>query len=411
MTVITMASRVALALVSAGACVGAGAQEFSYSGFGTIGAAVSNQDFPYQRFISDNGTVRRDSVLGVQFDAKFSAQWSATLQAKVAPAPDDDRKWETSAAWAFVSWRPSNEWLVRAGKVRLPLYLFSENLDVGQSYEFARMPTEMYSIAPTTDIAGLYVTRNWALDSGDLSLDVYSGRAPEVVQRTHSRDGGLRFLSVNTRVTGGVLTLRAEESTWRLGLHHAESAFNSGARAASALQEPSPGYYVPVLDAEKFSNDIVTLGFDVNLPDAWRVIGEFERNVQHDIPLGANTVGGYLSVLRKLDKVTPYVTVAKLKTVGEPARRWRELSQVDTGEPFPGADAFQREMADSMPFFDQYSLSLGASYALTPQSKLKGEWTHTWIGKGSAMVDSPAGGAAVANDGIDVLSVSYNFVF
>ena len=68
-------------------------------------------------------------------------------------------------------------------------------------------------------------------------------------------------------------------------------------------------------------------------------------------------------------------------------------------------------MLDTTPFYDQYSLSLGASYALTPQSKLKGEWMHTWIGKGSAMVDSPAGAGPVTNDTIDVLSLSYNFVF
>jgi len=406
--------RLALAVVVAATTgVGAQAQEFSYSGFGTVGAAVSNQDDNYQRFVSDNGTVKRDSVLGVQFDAKFSAQWSATLQAKVAPAMDDDRKWETSAAWAFASWRPNNEWLIRAGKVRLPLYLFSENLDVGQSYEFVRMPTEMYSIAPTTDIAGLYVTRNWALDSGDLSLDVYSGRASTVVQRVYSRDMGAMFISANTRVTGSVLTLRGEDSTWRVGVHHAKSGFNDDtAQAPAALQNMPLGgpysVYVPTAYVREFRNDIVTFGFDLNLPHAWRLIGEFERNFQRDIALGANTAGGYLSVLRKMDRITPYVTLSSLKTVGATARIRRDLAEVVAP---PVAEASQRILLDTTPFYDQHSLALGASYALTPQSKLKGEWLHTWIGKGSAMVDSPPGAAPISNDTIDVLSVSYNFVF
>mgnify|MGYP003417478779 CR=1 FL=1 len=90
MTTTAKAWHLALAIVSGSACAGALAQEFSYSGFGTVGAAVSNKDYKYQRFITDNGTVKRDSVLGVQFDAKFSSQWSATLQAKVAPAEDNE---------------------------------------------------------------------------------------------------------------------------------------------------------------------------------------------------------------------------------------------------------------------------------------------------------------------------------
>lgn len=413
MTITAKAWRLALAIVSSSTCAGAIAQEVTYSGFGTVGVAASNKDYTYQRFITDNGTIKRDSVLGVQFDAKFSAQWSATLQAKVAPALDDDGKWEASAAWAFVSWRPSNEWLIRAGKVRLPLYLFSENLDVGQSYEFVRMPTEMYSIAPTTDIAGLYVTRNWALDSGDLSLDVYSGRAPTVVQRSYSRDAGPIFISVATRVTGGVLTLRAEDSTWRLGIHHANSGFNDDQiQAPATLQNVPAGgpynVYMPTASVRKFRNDIVTFGFDINLPDDWRLIGEFERNFQRDIALGANTAGGYLSVLRKMDRITPYVTVASLKTVGATARTRQDIADVVAPPLF---EADQRQLLDTIPFYDQYSLSLGASYALTPQSKLKGEWMHTWINKGSAMVDSPAGAAPVSNDTIDVLSLSYNFVF
>ena len=113
-------------------------------------------------------------------------------------------------------------------------------------------------------------------------------------------------------------------------------------------------------------------------------------------------------MLRKMDRITPYVTIASLKTVGSAARTRQKIADVVAP---PLAEAGQRQLLDTTPFYDQYSLSLGASYALTPQSKLKGEWMHTWIGKGSAMVDSPAGAGPVTNDTIDVLSHSYNFVF
>lgn len=45
------------------------------SGYGMIGDAQSNQAFDYQRYISNKGTLKRDTVLGVQADIKFDPQW------------------------------------------------------------------------------------------------------------------------------------------------------------------------------------------------------------------------------------------------------------------------------------------------------------------------------------------------
>src|SRR3990167_2590257 len=68
------------------ATVPAHAVDLSASGFGTLGYAVSDQPYNYQRFIDDGGTFKRDTVLGGQLDSKFSAELSATVQAKVAPS-------------------------------------------------------------------------------------------------------------------------------------------------------------------------------------------------------------------------------------------------------------------------------------------------------------------------------------
>ena len=54
----------------------------------------------------------------------------------------NDNRYEGSVSWAFLSYRPTNDWLIRAGKQRTPLYLYSETVDVGVTYDFARLPTE-----------------------------------------------------------------------------------------------------------------------------------------------------------------------------------------------------------------------------------------------------------------------------
>ena len=80
-------------------------------------------------------------------------------------------------SWAFLSYRPTNDWLIRAGKQRIPLYLYSETVDVGVTYDFARLPTEMYSIISSDDFTGLSFSKNWGMENGDLSLDGYWGKA------------------------------------------------------------------------------------------------------------------------------------------------------------------------------------------------------------------------------------------
>ncbi|HIV69507.1 MAG TPA: hypothetical protein H9903_01105 [Candidatus Aquabacterium excrementipullorum] len=407
-----------LAVASAGTTATAHAQEkMSYSLFGTVGAAVSNRDYAYQRHIDSNGTLERDSVLGGQVDVQFTPEWSATLQAKVAPSIKRENRWDITPSWAFVSWRPNNDWLLRAGKLRIPLYLASENLDVGQSYDFARLPTDMYSISPTSDVIGLFITRSWAVGDADLSVDAYSGQA-RIWNRFYTRDTGAKYDVFKTKVSGLVLTWRADETMLRLGLHHADTE----PRGSTVFYEtavynpmgPGLGYYTPSGIAPKIVNDIVTVGVDQKLPGNWRVMGELGRSFQHKTDFGQNTLGGYVAVLKNMDRWTPYVYASSLKSLGAPERLHEALTQSSVPAYIPGADiinAGQRQLADGVPFYDQHSLALGTSFALTPRSKLKAEWLRTWVDKGSIMVDSQGTGQAVHDETIDVLSLSYSFAF
>ena len=80
---------------------------------------------------------------------------------RVQSSRSDDR-WRAKAAGEFVAWRPDNDWLVRAGKMRLPPHLHSESLDVGVATDMARLPYKMYSLAPTNDFTGLSIGRSFA---------------------------------------------------------------------------------------------------------------------------------------------------------------------------------------------------------------------------------------------------------
>ena len=191
--------------------------EWSWSGYGTLGYAQSDRGYTFERFTNDQGTLKRDSIFGLQLTADFNPQWGATLQTTLAPSVNDDNASEVTLPWAFVSWRPENEWLLRAGKMRMPMYLNSENLSVGASYEFMHLPTEVYSTAPTNDFTGLAFTRTWPGAQGEWSLDGFWGHTRLPI--TNAQSGYTSDL--RTRSGGLMLNLHRSDNTYRIGVQQA----------------------------------------------------------------------------------------------------------------------------------------------------------------------------------------------
>ena len=136
-------------LAIGGALSGASmAADYSLLGFGTIGYAVSDMKAPYLRYIDKQGTFRADSLIGLQADVQFDPQWGATVQVVGSAPRGKDNGFETSVRWAFVSYRPSNDWLIRAGRLRPPILNHTQNSEVGLTYNAARLPAEGYSLSP-----------------------------------------------------------------------------------------------------------------------------------------------------------------------------------------------------------------------------------------------------------------------
>ena len=408
------------------------AQELSWSGYGTIGYAQSNRDYAYQRSIDSGGTFERDSVFGIQADVRFTPQWSATVQAKLAPSLKSDQRWDLIPAWAFIAWRPSDDWLVRAGRMRIPLYLYSESLDLGVAHDMARLPAEMYSIAPSSDFDGLSLTKTWALGPRDLSLDLYSGSAT-IATRFWLRDGlppqvpaGANFLDIKVRASGAVLTWRSQDSLVRAGLHRARTTRTDGGPFRVSYPfvaiAPGLGYYqtsaempgpgIPNVDSIR--NALFTLGLEQGLGDGWRVAAEYVRNKQHDTEVGSDTHGGYLAVSRKLGPITPYVSLGQLRSTSTSLDWYRRLVGNTLPPMIPGSEqlnAAQRIAAETIYAVDQRSLAVGAAYAIGATQKLKFEWMRTRVGQVSRLVDTPPGSATPSGTDIDTWSINYSFSF
>lgn len=424
------ATHATLAGLCAAMAGSAAAADISLSGFATVGYAQSDQRYNYERFVNKSGTFKRDSVLGVQMDARLNSEFSVTLQGKVAPSIKDDKDVAATVSWAFASWRPSNDLLFRLGRMRVPLYLNSETTDVGTTFDFARMPAEVYSTSPTTDFDGLSVAKTWSLDAGELTLDGFWGSA-KTHFRSYLREGvppmpaGSFFIPVNVKARGLALTLQRDESIFRTGYHDTYTTGTAGATMPVTFPYvgimPGVGYYqtsdlmagpgVPV--ATKIHSPVFTLGADVSLGQGYRVMGEYVRRDVRNIATGPDSQGAYLAVLKQAGAWTPYLSTARLKSTDRTRDLYNQVNANRVPSFIPGAaqiNAAQRAGADGIFAYDQTTWALGTSYRLSPTSKIKAEWARTRTGDMSSLIDAPPDGES-GKKTLNVFSFSYSLVF
>jgi len=411
-------------LLLSAASLSAHAVDFSLSGYGTIGYAQSDQEYAYQRFIDDNGTFKRDTILGAQLSARFDPEWSATVQAKLAPAADSDKTVKATLSWAFVSFRPTDDWLFRAGKLRIPFYLNSENADVGTTFTPARLPVEVYSTAATVDFVGASFAKTWQLNENELVLDGYWGKANDASWRFYARDPngppvqltpdgqpGEFFAKLNTESRGLRLSLNRGENTFLVGIHRADTTPRDSPNLGPSTYVPAayPFFgtvYIPAADTYKITTTTAHMGASIDLGHGFRTTGEFVRRKNAGSTLSPDSKGFYLTLQKEVGSWTPYLTYAKLTTKNRDLYR-----AVNTAQPPPSPfNGLERALADVIVVYDQHSWALGTSYAINSNNKIKAEWSVVETGLASSFVDAPPGGES-GDQRINVFSLSYNFTF
>lgn len=153
--------------------------EYRFNGFGTVGFThLGGEDAGRSYGVSGQTT---DSWRGDQL-SKFGAQFSygltdtlgVTVQATAKPLQDE---WKANVEWAYLSWQASDALMVRAGRLRTPVYMYSESIDVGFSYPWLRLPDEVYSQVQLSNYEGVDANYSLPLSFGSLNVQVAGGQA------------------------------------------------------------------------------------------------------------------------------------------------------------------------------------------------------------------------------------------
>lgn len=423
-------TRAVLLFVGSLGLTSAAAADLALSGFATLGYARSDQDFRYLRYIDDRGTFRADSLLGAQAEARLTSQWGATVQAVASAPRRRDEGYEAEIRWAFLSYRPSNDWLFRLGRLRPPVLINTQNSEVGVTYDQVRLPVEVYSLSPVYDVDGAAVTKTWLLRDSEINLDGYWGKSDIAFRVPFQRDPSARsspqlaaflpqglYFPEKITFKGAVVSYAAQRLLLRAGVHRADLRPRTDQPFIQTFQAtpfPAPApfggtLYQPI-PTDRIEITALTLGVDWRRAD-WRITAEYGQRRIKGTDIGVGSRSAYATVARDIGKWTPYATYARLLSDAQTRRLYRDVNDTPVplgaqGPPLFLPPNYHQVIADLITVYDQYSTMLGASYGFSATSKLKLEWMRTKVGLRSALVDS-----AVQDAKLNVFSVSYSVVF
>lgn len=135
-------------------------------GFGTAGFAKTDSKFVVNDLNNDTSRLlfTRDNRFGFNISALVSDRWDISSQFITKASSFDP----ISAQYFFARYHLSSEFTVRAGRMIAPTWVFSEQIEVGLTYPWVRLPYEVYNLNPLRSYDGASVT--WSHPIGDWNL-------------------------------------------------------------------------------------------------------------------------------------------------------------------------------------------------------------------------------------------------
>jgi hypothetical protein len=282
------------------------ASDVNISGFLSVGGGMVDDEssVSYDGYDDEDLTFDRN-LLGLQFTGQVNERITATVQLLARSEKD----YQVDAEWAYLSWQATDNGKVRVGRLRTPLYMYSDYLDVGYSYPWISAPNEVYYL-PFNNVEGVdyYVTA--PLGSFDTSFQAYFGS----LDSDFSFEDGTQGNASLRNQMGVAATFGKDWWNLRAAYHQVDltvdifSAELDGF-VSQLMINPDFDYLVPriTIDDDKASFAQIGINIDTGLFVAAAEHVEFEV----DQSLLAKNIRDYLMVGLRLGNFLFHVTSSK----------------------------------------------------------------------------------------------------
>lgn len=302
-----------------------GSSVFSVKGFGTLGVVHSDEDQADFRgnVFQPNGAGRTrswdigpDTKIGAQLTANFNDKWSAIIQG--VSQHQFDNTYRPLLEWANVKYQATDQFSVRAGRVVLPAFLISESRFVGYAQPWIRPPEEVYFVSSITNSDGADIT--WQAPIGGATNTASAFYGVSDAKLASGRVQAQPAWGINDTLEINSWTLRAAFVSLNIDLEidsfeplfsgldqFGDIATQIGfADAGGAAHGLVDRYDLNDLDVQ-----IYTIGANYD-PGPWFAMAEYAKFEGDGFLQDSDS--GYVTAGVRIDKFTPYVTYARIKT-------------------------------------------------------------------------------------------------
>jgi len=215
---------IALAITMALSSVPAIAADFTTSGFfnGVI-TSDSDGDIDF-----DNKT-----KAGIQFDAKISDSIFGTLQAVT-----EVNEWnenvgrEIVVEYGFLGYQINQQLTARVGRLKVPVFMNSEYLNVGAVVPWIEAPYSVYHQLPANSYDGADISFSHSVGEVDYTVQAFMGKAEREVNA-----GGLDTVANFKKMMGSNLTFNYADFQFRFAYAQADTSFMIESTTKMGMQQ------------------------------------------------------------------------------------------------------------------------------------------------------------------------------
>ncbi len=271
--------------------------ELRINGFANLVAGKANTEDATMGY-SDNINFSQQSNFALQVSADINDKVSATAQL-IARGEND---YDVDMEWAYLTYEVSNELSVSAGRLRMPLFMYSASLDVGYSYHWITPPDAVYSV-PFDRIDGTQITYSDYNQFFDYSVQLAVGNSEnEFVsygQQSYIKNDDI--VTLVGKLNKDNLTLRGvfARGTGTLEIEGVTTAIQG-------INQISPEL-ASLLEAKDDRGEFYGLGFSYDNAE-WFVMGEYTV-VEIEDSFYPKETNSYISAGFRSGKYTPFVSI------------------------------------------------------------------------------------------------------
>lgn len=347
---------------------------YKISGFGTLGAVMTDADatefrntFDQQKGAGKSPDLGVDSKLALQGAVSFGGDFGLTAQILAKRREDED--FSARFEWLYAQYTGVPNLNVKAGRVVLPAFLVSDTREVGYAIPWFRVPAMVYSTMPVDTVDGFQGVYKLELGSTVLSL-----------QGTHGNSEASNALTLAIPIAPGVTIYPKDVAEAQLRgvtslsakLDWDDWAFRAGSVTTKTVKLQGVGYTL------EFRDRFTEFGLQY---DNGKAVFASEYIIRKTTGSAVDLHTWYAAGGYRFDMVMPYITYSEMKPKG--------LGNRDYG--------------------NARSTGIGVRYDFSPKMALKAELARYKTNNYFIFTDAVSPEAF--NKSVNVLSVAVDFVF